>query len=312
MDRPWHSHFDLGVILGMMFPETGDGDGPVLERAKQIFEDEFFTILEITHIKDSNVRAELRAMAEVSDTKLGFRAQVPILNTGQNLAALDEDKRMAGVENVKESLDEALELGCVAFSLMDGRDSYPGEETKFEAIDALERSLLEICAHARACANGGEPIPISLEQFDQVVDKKSIIGKTEDAVALTARIRDDYPSFGLLVDQGHLPLLYVQPDEVFRALGEMTFHVDVGNCVRRPGRANFGDTHPRWDFPGGVNGVDETREFLRAMANTGFFDRKSPTPRPIVSFEIKPFDDEDPDMVLAGSKRIFQEAWATL
>ena len=172
MDRPWHSHFDLGVILGMMFPETGDGDGPVLERAKQIFEDEFFTILEITHIKDSNVRAELRAMAEVSDTKLGFRAQVPILNTGQNLAALDEDKRMAGVENVKESLDEALELGCVAFSLMDGRDSYPGEETKFEAIDALERSLLEICAHARACANGGEPIPISLEQFDQVVDKK--------------------------------------------------------------------------------------------------------------------------------------------
>ncbi|MCY4110092.1 MAG: TIM barrel protein [Chloroflexi bacterium] len=312
MDRPWHSHFDLGVILGMMFPETGDGDGPVLERAKQIFEDEFFTILEITRIKDPRVRQELRAMAEVSDTKLGFRAQVPILNTGQNLAALDEDKRKAGVENVKESLDEALELGCVAFSLMDGRDSYPGEDKKYEAIDALERSLHEICAHARTSANGGEPIPISLEQFDQVVDKKSVIGKTDDAVALTARIRDDYPSFGLLVDQGHLPLLYVQPDEVFRALGDMTFHVDVGNCVRRPGRANFGDTHPRWDFPGGVNGVAETREFLRAMANTGFFDRKSPTPRPIVSFEIKPFEGEDADMVLAGSKRVFQEAWATL
>ncbi|MCY3801343.1 MAG: TIM barrel protein [Chloroflexi bacterium] len=312
MDRPWHSHFDLGVILGMMFPETGDGDGPVLERAKQIFEDEFFTILELTRIKDPKVRQELRAMADVSDTKLGFRAQVPILNTGQNLAALEEDKRRAGVENVKESLDEALELGCVAFSLMDGRDSYPGEDKKYEAIDALEQSLHEICAHARASANGGEPIPISLEQFDQVVDKKSVIGKTDDAVALTARIRDDYPSFGLLVDQGHLPLLYVQPDEVFRALGDMTFHVDVGNCVRRPGRANFGDTHPRWDFPGGVNGVAETREFLRAMANTGFFDRHSPTPRPIVSFEIKPFEGEDPDMVLAGSKRIFQEAWATL
>ena len=312
MDRSWHSYFDLGVILGMMFPETGSDEDRVLPRAKQVFEDEFFTILEVARIKDRNIRKDLRAMAELSETKLGFRAQVPILGTAENLAALDEEKRKEGVENVKESLDEALELGCVAFSLMDGRDSYPGEDKKRDAIDALERSLIEIFAHARASSNGGDPIPISLEQFDQTVDKKSIIGITEDAVALTARMRDEYPSFGLLVDQGHLPLLYVQPDEVFRALGEMTFHVDVGNCVRRPGRTSFGDTHPRWDFPGGVNGVEETREFLRAMKNTGFFERKSPTPRPIVTMEIKPFADEDPDLVLASSKRIFQEAWATL
>jgi len=312
MDRSWHSCFDLGVILGMMFPETGGDESLILDRVKQVLQDEFFTILEVTRINDPKIRRNLRAMAHVSDTKLGFRAQVPTLNSGHNLAALDEHIRRDGVEDVKASLDQALELECVAFSLMDGRNSYPGEEAKQEGIHALERSLLEIFDHARTRAGGGEVIPISLEQFDQVVDKKSIIGVTADAVALAARMRDEYASFGILVDQGHLPLLYVQPDEVFRALGDMTFHVDVGNCVRRSGRTNFGDTHPRWNFPGGVNGVAETREFLRAMSNSGFFERRTPTPQPIVTMEIKPFEDEDPDLVLASSKRVFQEAWATL
>ena len=312
MDRPWHAYCDVGVILGMMYPETGAGEGPILERAEQVFRDEFFTILEVARTHDPAVRRELKSMAAVSGTRLGFRAQPPILASGQNLAALDESKRREGVANVKESLDEALELECVAFSLMDGRDSYPGEEKKQDAIDALEQSLREIFDHARAGAGGGHPIPISLEQFDQTVDKKSIIGKTDDTVALAARMRDVYPSFGILVDQGHLPLLYVQPGSVLEAIGDLTFHVDLGSAVMTPGRENFGDTHPRWDFPGGVNGVAETREFLRALATSGFFERETPTPRPIMTMEIKPFEGESSDMVLAGSKRVFQEAWNSL
>jgi len=34
--------------------------------------------------------------------------------------------------------------------------------------------------------------------------------------------------------------------------------------------------------------------------------------RPIVSFEIKPFGDEDPDVVVANAKRTLNEAWARL
>ena len=31
--------------------------------------------------------------------------------------------------------------------------------------------------------------------------------------------------------------------------------------------------------------------------------------RPIVSFEVKPFADEDPDLVVANAKRVLNRAW---
>jgi hypothetical protein len=33
---------------------------------------------------------------------------------------------------------------------------------------------------------------------------------------------------------------------------------------------------------------------------------------PIVGFEIKPMPGEDPDIVIAGTKRVWKEAWARL
>ena len=41
----------------------------------------------------------------------------------------------------------------------------------------------------------------------------------------------------------------------------------------------------------------------------GYLNKKSP---PIVSLEVKPFGDEDPDIVIASSKRTLNEAWARL
>ena len=308
MDQSWRSLIDLGVVQPMMFPATGAGEGPIIETARKIAEDEFFTLLEVTKIKQKSVREELRKLAEVSGLKLGFRAQPGLLAAGQQLADLDEARRKAAVENVKESLDQAYELGCIVLSLMDGRNSYAGEDTKASGLEALEKSLLEICDYAASMAED-QPIPITIEQFDQTVDKKSLIGKTEDAVALAFRIRDEYPSFGIMVDQGHLPLLGVQPGEVFRAVGDLSFQADIGNCVMKKGAPNFGDNHPRFGFPGGVNDTPELVGFLTAMADNGFFERDTPTPRPIITFEVKPFQDEDSDLVLGSCKRVFQEAW---
>jgi hypothetical protein len=41
----------------------------------------------------------------------------------------------------------------------------------------------------------------------------------------------------------------------------------------------------------------------------GFLNENDP---PIVSFEVKPFGDEDPDLVVANAKRTLNEAWAKL
>ena len=67
--------------------------------------------------------------------------------------------------------------------------------------------------------------------------------------------------------------------------------------------------HPRFGFPNGENDVDEVVHYLRVLFDIGFLNDKEP---PIVSFEIKPYGDEDSDVVIANAKRTLNEAWARL
>jgi hypothetical protein len=67
------------------------------------------------------------------------------------------------------------------------------------------------------------------------------------------------------------------------------------------------DTHPRFGFPNGENDVDQLVEYLRVLLNVGFLNTQNP---PILSFEVKPWGDEDPDLVIANAKRTLNEAWA--
>jgi hypothetical protein len=48
-------------------------------------------------------------------------------------------------------------------------------------------------------------------------------------------------------------------------------------------------------------------EFLRTLLETGFLDGKT---RPIVSFEIKPMEGQDSEVVIANAKRVVTQAWA--
>jgi hypothetical protein len=43
------------------------------------------------------------------------------------------------------------------------------------------------------------------------------------------------------------------------------------------------------------------------LLQIGFLNDQKP---PIVSFEIRPFGDEDPDVVIANAKRTLNVAWA--
>lgn len=53
--------------------------------------------------------------------------------------------------------------------------------------------------------------------------------------------------------------------------------------------------------------TDELVEYLRLLLQIGFLNESNP---PIVSFEVKPFGDEDPDIVVANAKRTLNLAWA--
>lgn len=79
--------------------------------------------------------------------------------------------------------------------------------------------------------------------------------------------------------------------------------------VRDPALPAYGDTHPRFGFPAGENSMDEIVKFLRVLLQTGYLNDKNP---PVVSFEVKPFGVEEPELVIANAKRALNLAWSKL
>ena len=47
-------------------------------------------------------------------------------------------------------------------------------------------------------------------------------------------------------------------------------HIHVGNCVLDPALPGYGDMHPRFGWPGGMNDVPELAEFIRGLFQVGY------------------------------------------
>jgi sugar phosphate isomerase/epimerase len=232
---------------------------------------------------------------------LAYGAQPRLLTTGLNINDLNEEGRQNAVKTLKEGIDEAYESGAESFAFLSGNYT---EETKEESFAALVKSTGELCRYAE---DRGD-LRIALEIFDFDIDKKSLIGPVSIAKRFAKKMRDDYKNFGLLVDLSHLPLLRETPKEAILPIKDYIVHVHIGNAVvKNPGFEAYGDAHPRFGFPDSANDVTELVEFLRVLLEIGYLNKTNP---PVVSFEVKPWKDEDPDIVIANSKRTLNEAWA--
>ncbi len=306
MDKPWEGMLKLGIVHFMAFPETIRGEGPILETVTKIAEDDFFTEIEVTWMKDPEVRRKVRDALKIGHLTVGYGAQPPLLIRKLDLNSLDEEERKRAVAQVKACIDEAVELGAKRVAVLSGPD--PGEPHRARASELLVRSLKELCDYGR-----GKGIGITLEIFDREVDKRCLIGPAVEAAAIAEEVRKDFDDFGLLYDLSHLPLLREKPLEALSAIKDYLVHIHVGNCAMRdPSHPAFGDQHPRFGIEGGENDVPQLVEFLRALFKVGYLTEKPTGELPIVAFEVKPLPGESPELVIANTKRVWREAWAKL
>ncbi len=306
MQRPWDSLLTLSVVHFMAFPECMGGTGPIAETLTRLALDDFFGAAEITWIKDPVERARVRSIAEQSRLKLGYGAQPTLLMQKLSLNDLDPDGRRRAVAQIKACIDEAAELGCARVAFLAGPD--PGDADRERALDLLAASITELCHYAQ-----DKGIALTLETFDRTVDKKSLIGPSELAAQFAARIRADFPSFGLMYDLSHMPLLGESALPALSTLKDHLVHIHVGNCVMTPGRVAYGDQHPRFGFPGGENDVPELAGFLAALFEVGYLKQGATVgDKPWVGFEVKPVAGESSELILANTKRAWQQAWARL
>ena len=294
----------VGLIHFMAYPQVMKGDGPILETLQKIAEDDFFTAVEVSWIKDAKVRQKAKKLLEVSHLAVAYGAQPRLLVKKLNLNSFNEAQRREAVNEVKAGVDEAYEIEAKGLAFLSGKD--PGEEKREQALRFLVFSIQEICEYAKSKGD----LRIILEIFDREIDKKCLIGPAKDARRVAEEVRKEFGNFGLMVDLSHLPLLGETPEQAILPVRDYLVHAHMGNCILKdkehPG---YGDQHPRFGIKGGENDVKELTEYLEVLLNIGFLNPQNP---PIVSFEVKPLADESSEVVIANAKRVLREAWAKI
>lgn len=297
-----HSYMKVGLIQFMAWPQLGSGEGAILETLRRVVCDDFFDAVEITRMADPGVRAAAREMLAASQMTVAYGAHPILLGGKLNLNAISESEREMAVDAMKAAIDEAYELGAHAFAFLSGRYETSRQD---EALAQLVKSTIALSDHAR---RQGE-MPVVLEIFDYDVEKCSLIGPAPLAARFADTVRDTGHSVGLLADLSHIPLIHETLEEALLPVREHLVHAHMGNCVLDPALPGYGDQHPRFGCPGGVNNVAELAAFLRLLHRIGFL---VPERRPVVSFEVKPLPGEEAELVIANAKRTLHAAWATL
>jgi sugar phosphate isomerase/epimerase len=292
----------------MAYPSVMKGEGPVLETLEKIVTDDYFGAVEVTWIQDPKIRAEAAKMLSCAHMDIIFAGQPPLLTQKLDLNSSNEAERQRAINQCKESVDQAYELGASILAVLSGPD--PADGNRAAASARLADSLCQICTYAKAQSDG-KPLFVSLETFDRTIDKRCLIGPTDEAIKLAAEVKAHCANFGLTVDLSHQPLLGESIEHMVSKAGKHLIHAHIGNCVMSDTTTPaYGDQHPAFGCDCGENDVGEVAEFLRCLVNTGFFERKVPTSMPVVSFEVKPLPGEDTEIIVAGAKRVLNEAWA--
>jgi len=294
----------VGIIHPMIFPETGRGEGPILETVAKIVNDEFFGAIEVSWVKDADVRAKVAKLLAESHLDVIYTGAPPILNQKIDLNNPNDSIRREGINNAKKLVDEATFMDAKICTLLSGPK--PAEPDRKRATRLLADSLVEICDYAKGS------LMITLEGFDSDYEKRCLIGPTADAASLARVVRKSCRNFGLTIDLSHLPLLHEKPESVAKA-GEYLESAHIGNCIIRDKNSSaYGDQHPRFGAPNSENDVPELTAFLKALDGMGFFAKKTATSKPVVSFEVKPQPGETWEAIIANSKRTLLDAWAML
>ncbi|MDR1572024.1 MAG: sugar phosphate isomerase/epimerase [Clostridiales Family XIII bacterium] len=289
----------VGLVYFMAWPFAMSGEGDIERTVRKVCEDDYFDVIELTRINDPALRARVAKLAREAGIVVTYGAQPQLLRNGENVNALDGALRRRAVDRLKACIDEAAELGAEGFAFLAGKYE---ESTKELSYQALLESTEEICGYAME--RGG--MPVNVEVFDYDIEKCSLIGPAPLAARYARDMSGKCGNFGLMVDLSHIPQLHESIDDSLRPVAPYIRHAHIGNAVLLQGAPAYGDQHPRFGFPNDENGVAEIASFLRRLIEIGYLRTMRPG---IVSFEVKPWGDEDPDMVVANAKRYLNRAW---
>ncbi|MEY8336425.1 TIM barrel protein [Lachnospiraceae bacterium 62-35] len=289
-----HKYFQVGTISWMSYPNRD-----LLEVIQKVASDDFFDAIEIPTKLDDETRAKAAKMLAESHLKVCCGAQPRLLGPKLNPNDIDEEGRKAAEATLIEAIDQAEELGAKGIAFLAGKWS---QETKDEAYAQLLKTTRAVCDYAAA-----KGMNVELEVFDFDMDKAALIGPAPYAAKFAADMRTTHNNFGLMVDLSHFPTTYETSKFVVQTLRPYITHFHIGNAVVKEGCEAYGDQHPRFGFPNSANDTAELVDFFTVLKEEGFFNAEEPM---VLSFEVKPWGDENDEIVVGNTKRVINRAWA--
>lgn len=294
MKESIHKYFQIGTIQWMSHPKYD-----VIDSIYKLATDDFFDAIEITQFKDEATKQQAKHILKQSHLKVCYGAQPRLLGPKLNPNHIDENERAKAEATLIEAIDEAESLGAKGIAFLAGHWE---EDTKEQAYNQLLKTTRNVCDYAAT-----KNMMVELEVFDYDMDKAVLIGPAPYAAKFAADMRSTNNNFGLLIDLSHFPTTYETSKFVVQTLKPYITHFHIGNAVVKQGCEAYGDQHPRFGFENSANDVDELVDFFTVLKQEGFFNSKNPY---VLSLEVKPWADEDAEIILTNTKRVIKRAWA--
>jgi len=302
MIEPFEQYIRLGLVHFMAFPEIMSDESVLLPTVERVALMPEFRAVELKLVEDEKLLEPLRGLLESSMLDLGLAAQPAILAGRLDPGTDDRSLRQRTMEVMQRHVDQAAALGAESVAMLSGPD--PGQARRADYLQRTADFISELCSYSDI--HGGAKI--ILEVFDREIDKKALVGPADTAARLCElAVALGAENFGVCVDLSHLPLLGETANEAIGPVQDYLASAHIGNAVLQQDHPLYGDCHPGFGTAAGANRVDQTRDFINTLKNTGFLNRKRP---PMVSFEIKPAGGETSEIVIAAALRVLRRAWA--
>ncbi len=144
-----------------------------------------------------------------------------------------------------------------------------------------------------------------IEPFDTDVDKKFLIGPTEECAEVIDSLGIE--NLGIELDFAHVPLLRESFYGAVKNTHKFLKRVHLGNCVLKNSDSKwYGDKHPPIGIEGGEINTEEVAGILSALLKFGYLNKK--TRNPLV-LEIRPFDNMSQAESVADNLKKIEQAW---
>ncbi len=281
---PWK----IGIVTFMIFPELLKSDVGAGDKIRTLLDDPFFEVFEVAPMRDEEWSKIAHA---VKEKEFALALQPEVLVRGKNPSSLSEEERKSVVKSFIDEIRRAGERGMKAVALCTGPNVTGPEREK--AIEALIKTLRELAEEASKYG-----MNVYLETFDQVWDKKRLLGPLPEAVKVIERVRETHRNVYIMWDLSHAPLLNEDP-EVLKSYPDYIGHIHIG-CAKKVDDKLY-DWHPGFYRPGALNTEKEVAKLLEVLHDIKY--------RGAVSFEIKPEQGQEPLEVLHAAKSVLIRAY---